>query len=91
MGATLIVDELGVSPSIIRYSFTDLGKMEGCIGLAARGEREKYCYDLHRNLNWNRLHGSTMVYPLSHGCEINIPVGTFFSKVIECLEQSIRK
>ena len=38
-----------VSPGIVRYSFTDLGRMEGWVGLAARGGREIWWYDLHGN------------------------------------------
>ena len=58
----------GVSPGIIRYSFTDLGWIEGWFGLAARGNREICWYDLHWYSNPGRSHGSTVVYPIFYRC-----------------------
>ena len=54
----------GVSHSIIRYSFTDLGRMEGWVGLAAQAYNEICWYDHHGKSNPGRSHGSRMVYPL---------------------------
>ena len=48
-----------VSPGIIRYSFTDLGRMEGWVGIAARGDREICWYDLHGESNPGRSHSRT--------------------------------
>ena len=56
----------GVSPGIIRYSFTDPGRMEGWVGLAARGGREICWYELHGESNLCRVHGDTMVYSLCY-------------------------
>ena len=55
-----------VLPGIMRYSFTDLARMEGWVGLAVRGGREICWYDLHRESNLGRSQGSTMVYPLCY-------------------------
>ena len=57
-----------VSPGIIRYSFTDLGRMEGWVVLAVQGGREIWWYNLHRDSNPGRRHGRTMVYPLCYNC-----------------------
>ena len=38
---------LGVSPGIVWYSFTDLGRMNGWVSLAARGDKEICWYHLH--------------------------------------------
>ena len=56
----------GVSPGIIRYSFTDLGGMDGWVGIALRGGREIYWYGIHGVSNTGRWHGSTMVNPLCY-------------------------
>ena len=40
-----------VSPGIIRYSFTNLGRMEDLVDLAVRGHREICWYDLHEDLS----------------------------------------
>ena len=54
----------GVTYGIIWYSFTNLWRMEGYVGLAVRGYREIcWCY-IHRESNPGRLHSSIMVYPL---------------------------
>ena len=50
----------GVSPGIIRYSFTNLGRMEGWVSLAARRGGEIWWYDLHGESSPGRSHGSTM-------------------------------
>ena len=63
--ATLIVEDPGVSPGIIRYSFTERGRMGGWVGLAARGDREICWYSLHGESKLDRSHCSTIVYPLS--------------------------
>ena len=52
-----------VSPGIIWYSFTDLGRIEGWVGLTAPGDLEICWYDVHGELNLGCLHGSTMAYP----------------------------
>ena len=57
----------GVNPGIILYSFIDLGRMEGWVGLAARGCREICWYDLHGESNSGCSHGSTLVYPNENG------------------------
>ena len=54
----------GCSPGITWYSFTNLRGMEGSVGLAARGDREICCYDLHGEWNSCCSHGSTIIYPL---------------------------
>ena len=60
-----------LSPGIIRYPFTYLGKIEGWVGLAVRGGGEICCYDFHRESNPDCWHGSTMVYPLCYSCPIS--------------------
>ena len=39
----------GVSPGIICYLFTNLGRMEGCVSPAAPGYKKICWYDLHGN------------------------------------------
>ena len=55
-----------VTPSIIQYSLTNLGRMKSWVVLAAWGGREIWWYDLHGELNPGHSHGSTMVYPLCY-------------------------
>ena len=58
----------GVSPGIIRYSFMDLGIMEGWVGRATREYMEIFWYGLHVEWNTGFLYGSTLVYPLCYNC-----------------------
>ena len=52
-----------VSPSIVQYSLNDLGRMEDWVGLAARGGREIWWYNLYGESNPGHSDGSTMLYP----------------------------
>ena len=62
----------GVSPSIIRYSFTDLGRMEGWVGLAALEGREICWYNIYGEWNPGRSHGSTVVYQLCYSFRFSL-------------------
>ena len=60
MGATIIVDGPELAPVL---SGTHLPTSKGW---KARGGREICWYDLHRESNLDRSHGSKMVYPLCY-------------------------
>ena len=56
----------GVSPGIICYLFTNLGRMDGCVSPAAP-EYKKICwYDLHGEPSPGCSYRSTMIYPLCY-------------------------
>ena len=78
----------GVRPGNIPNLFTDLGRIEDWVGLAARGSREICWNDLRGESNPGRLHGSTMVYPLCYSC-CNI-VGNFTLKNPDFFNINIR-
>ena len=64
MGATLVVDDPELAPVL---SGTHLPTSKGWkVGLAARGGRKIWWYDLHGESNPCRSHGSTMVYSLCY-------------------------
>ena len=53
-----------VRPGTIQCSFTELGKLEGWVGLAAGGVRKISWYDLHGESKPDRWHRSTIIHPL---------------------------
>ena len=61
MGATLIIDDPELAPVL---SGIYLPTSE--VGLAARGGREIWWYDLHGESNPGRSHSSAMVYSLCY-------------------------
>ena len=66
----------GVSPDITCFSFTELGRMETCVGLTVQGDWEIYCYVLQGESNLSHWHGSTTVYQLYCSC-LQTPTITF--------------
>ena len=57
-----------VRPGIIRYSFTERGRMESWISLVPRAGREIWWYDRHGESNSCHSYCSTMVSPLCYSC-----------------------
>ena len=70
-----------VSSGIIWYSFTDLGRMEGWVGLAAPVGREICWYDLQGESSPNRLHGRA---PLRYSC-LNIYLYYIYISIYLCI------